>query len=326
MGIKEAPVRIAPSSDARSRLAAGVAGALRRRFALWLLLPALVLYVGFYVLPTLGSYWLAFFNWPGIGPVGEFVGLDNFSRLFHDDEFLGAALHNLWIFLVLLVVTNTASLGLALLLDRKFKLRSVYRAIIFLPYVLSPLAIGFIWTILLSPNIGIVNPALDAIGLGSLQREWLADPGVALWVVIAALAWQWNALATVVFLAGLQNVPAELRDAARIDGANPMRVLRDVTLPFLAPAFTTVNVLLAVFAFRAFDLVFVLTGPYGSPDGSTLVMGTSIYATAFPQAQASAEASYSYAMAQGIFLMVVLGIAALALLAFLTRRERRVLG
>jgi len=304
---------------------ARVAGFARRRFALWLLLPALVLTLGFYVLPTVGSYWLAFFDWDGLGPVGGFVGLDNFSRLLHDDSFLAAALHNVWIFVVLLVATNTVSLGLAMLIDRKFALRNVYRAIIFLPYVLSPLAIGFIWQVLLSPSIGILNPALDAVGLGGLQREWLADPGTALWVVIAALAWQWNALATVVFLAGLQSVPGELRDAARIDGARPARVLRDVTLPFLAPAFTTVNVLLAVFAFRAFDLVYVLTGPLGAPDGETLVMGTAVYTTAFPTGQFSSGASFSYAVAQGIFLTAVLGLAAFALLAFLGRREKRVL-
>jgi raffinose/stachyose/melibiose transport system permease protein len=324
MAANDASVRSGAVGDARGVLA-GVTAFARRHFTALLLLPALVLFLGFYVLPTIGSYWLAFFEWSGLGPVGSFVGLDNFSRLFHDSRFLHSALHNVWIFLVLFVITNIASLGLALLLDRRFALRNIYRAVIFLPYVLSPLAIGFIWQVLLSPNIGLLNPALKAVGLGGLQHEWLADPSTALWVVIAALAWQWNALSTVVFLAGLQNVPAELRDAARIDGASPLRVLRDVTLPFLAPAFTTVNVLLAVFAFRAFDLVYVLTGPAGAPDGATLVMGTSVYITAFPQGQFAGQGNYSYAMAQGIFLMVVLGIAALSLLTFLRRREKRVL-
>ena len=119
------------------------------------------------------------------------------------------------------------------------------------------------------------------MGLGSLQHTWLADPSTALPAIIVALAWQWNALATVIFMAGLQNVPPEMREAAVTDGASTLRVFRHVTLPYLAPAFTVVNVLLAIFAFRAFDLVYVIGGAIGAPNGATLVMGTVIYGNAF---------------------------------------------
>src|SRR3984957_9669295 len=195
----------------------------RPRPHVWFLLPAALVYGVFFVLPTLGSFWLALYNWSGLGPLGGFIGLHNFVLVFHDHQFLRSALHNLWIFVVLFAITNTVSLGLAILLDRKSRVRGVYRAIIFLPYVLSPLVTGFIWEVMLSPNIGVVNPMLKDIGLGSLQHAWLADQGYSLAAVILALGWQWNALATVIFMAGLQNVPSEMREAAVTDGATSAR-------------------------------------------------------------------------------------------------------
>ena len=265
------------------------------------------------------------YDWSGLGPIGNFIGVENFRRVFVDDEFRRAALHNVWIFLALFVLTNTVSLFLAILLDRKSWLRGPYRALIFLPYVLSPVVTGFIFEVLLSPNIGVVNPALDAVGLGSLQHTWLADPNTALPVIIIALAWQWNALATVIFMAGLQNVPPEMREAAVTDGASSLRVFRHVTLPYLAPAFTVVNVLLAIFAFRVFDLVYVIAGAIGAPNGATLVMGTVIYGNAFGKGSyLDATTKMSYAMAQGIVLFVILGLIAGILLIYLSIRERRV--
>jgi raffinose/stachyose/melibiose transport system permease protein len=288
------------------------------------MLPAALLYGGFFVLPTLGSYWLALYNWTGIGPIGHFAGVHNFARVLHDHQFWRSALHNVWIFLVLFAITNTISLGVAVLLDRKSRVRGVYRAIIFLPYVLSPLVTGFIWEVMLSPNIGVVNPLLKDIGLGGFQHAWLANPHYALPVMIGALAWQWNALATVIFMAGLQNVPPEMREAAVTDGASTLRTFWHVTLPYLAPAFTVVNVLLAIYAFRAFDLVYVLGGPIGAPNGATLVMGTKIFGDAFGTGTFSLTTRMSYAMAEGILLFTILGVVSAILLVYLARRERRV--
>jgi raffinose/stachyose/melibiose transport system permease protein len=290
----------------------------------WFLLPGLLLYAGFLILPMVASVPLSLFDWSGAGPIRDFVGLDNFAAALTDAAFLDAALHNVWLFVALFVFTNTVSLGLAQLLDRRFALRDVYRAVIFLPYVLSTIAIGFIWQLMLSPSIGILNPVLEGLGLDSLKHEWLGDPKTALWIVIAAFAWQWNALSTVIFLAGLQNVPKELREAAAGDGANRWQVFRHVTVPALAPAFSTVNVLLVIVAFRAFEIAYVISGPVGAPDGATLLMGVDIYGNAFSSSAAgsSTSTSMSYAMAQGVLLSITLGILAFGLLAFFARRER----
>ena len=318
-------MELTPDVPAAAPRGRRIAKAIRRpRPHIWFLLPAVVLYLGFFILPTLASYWLAMYDWSGLGPIGSFIGFGNFRKVFVDAEFRSAALHNLWIFIALFAMTNTLSLFLAILLDRKSWMRGPYRAIIFLPYILSPVVTGFIFEILLSPNIGVVNPALDAVGLGSLQHTWLADPNTALAAITVALAWQWNALATVIFMAGLQNVPPEMREAAVTDGATTRNVFRHVTLPYLAPAFTVVNVLLAIFAFRAFDLVYVIGGAIGAPNGATLVMGTVIYGNAFGKGSYVDTTRMSYAMAQGIVLFVVLGVVAATLLVYLSRRERRV--
>lgn len=289
------------------------------------LLPAVILYVGFLILPTLASVPLSLFDWSGAGPIRHFIGLDNFTHALRDQQFREAALHNVWLFVVLFVFTNTVSLGLAIEMNRRLLLRHVYRAVLFLPYILSSLAIGFVWQLMLSPNIGILNPLLADAHLKSLQQQWLADPKLALWVLIAIFAWQWNALATVSFLAGLQNVNTDLVDAARIDGANAWQVFRTVTVPALAPAFTTLNVLLIIFSFRAFDLAYVVTGPVGAPGGATTLMGVAIYNNAFSTGSAygSASTSMSYAMAQGVLLSLTLGLAAFLMLSYFTRRERR---
>ena len=316
-----APTTAAASTAPRGRR---IVKAIRRpRPQVWFLLPAAALYGAFFILPTLASYWLALYDWSGLGPIGDFIGLGNFRSVFQDAEFRSAALHNVWIFLALALMTNTLTLFLAILLDRKSWLRGPYRAIIFLPYMLSPVVTGFIFEILLSPNIGVVNPGLEASGSGRSPRVARRPEHSALAIVIA-LAWQWNALATVIFMAGLQNVPPEMKEAAVTDGATTWKVFRHVTLPYLAPAFTVVNVLLAIFAFRAFDLVYVIGGAIGAPNGATLVMGTVIYGNAFGKGSYVDTTRMSYAMAQGIVLFLVLGVIAAILLVYLARRERRV--
>jgi raffinose/stachyose/melibiose transport system permease protein len=292
--------------------------------ALWFCIPALALYAVFFIYPTGQAFWYSLFDWSGLGPIQHFIGLDNFRNLLHDSYFQNAFLHNVYVYVILLGITNVVSLGIAVLLNRRSPLRNVYRAIIFLPVILSPVVTGFIWQVLLSPSIGIVNPILGDLHLGFLEHEWLADPHLALPVITAIMAWQWNGEAAVLFLAGLQNVAPDLEDAARADGAHGFQVFWHVTLPALAPAFTIVNVLLAIYAFRVFDLIYVIAGPNGAPNGATAVMGTAIYGDAFGRTTMSVGTQFSYAMSEGIALFVLVGLFAAGLLIYLSRRERNV--
>jgi ABC-type sugar transport system permease subunit len=207
------------------------------------------------------------------------------------------------------------------MLNRRSRMTHVYRAIIFLPQVMSAVATGIIWILMLDPIIGVVNPVLQAIHLGFLQHQWQADPYWAMKTVYLVQFWQWNGLAVVLYLAGLQNVPEDLRDAARIDGARRWQVFRDVTFPMLAPAFTIVTVLSFILIFRAFDLIYVLGGPLGAPDGHTMVLGVLIYGDAFGTSSFSNSTRFSFALSEGITLFVFLAGISAILLKTLGRRE-----
>lgn len=292
-----------------------------RRPHLWFILPALVAYGILFIYPTIRSFYLSLFDWTGIGPIGKMVWLANFKELLHDERFRKAAWNSTKLFAVIFVLQNTVSLGLAMMLNRRSPMTHVYRAIIFLPVVMSAVATGIIWVLMLDPIIGIVNPVLRDIGLGSLQQEWQADPKWAMKMVYLVQFWQWNGMAVVLYLAGLQNVPEDLRHAALIDGAKRWQVFRDVTFPMLAPAFTIVTALSFILIFRAFDLIYVLGGSTGAPDGATLVIGVLIYGEAFGTSSFNAATRMSYAMAEGVTLFVFLAGMSGLLIRVLGRRE-----
>ena len=293
---------------------------------LWFILPALVAYAVLFLYPTVRSFYLSFFDWTGLGPIGPMVGLDNFRGLLQSDRFWQAATNSLKLFAFIFVFQNTVSLGLALMLNRRSVMTHIYRAIIFLPVIMSAVATGVLWVLMLDPIIGVVNPVLRDIGLGDWQRNWQADPAWALKTVMVVQAWQWNGMAVVLYLAGLQNVPDDLRQAALVDGARPWQVFRDVTFPLLAPAFTIVTVLSFILIFRAFDLIYVLGGPAGVPDGATLVLGVLIYSDAFGQGSFNSQARFSFAMAEGVTLFIFLVLISGLLIKVLGRREEALHG
>ncbi|GIW03486.1 MAG: sugar ABC transporter permease [Thermomicrobiales bacterium] len=287
----------------------------------WFILPALAAYSVLFIYPTIRSFYLSLFDWSGIGPVGKLIWFANFAELVHDERFRKAAWNSTKLFAVIFVLQNTVSLGLAVMLNRRSAMTHIYRAIIFLPVVMSAVATGIIWVLMLDPIIGIVNPVLRDIGLGSLQHEWQADPNWAMKTVYLVQFWQWNGMAVVLYLAGLQNVPEDLRHAALVDGAKRWQVFRDVTFPMLAPAFTIVTALSFILIFRAFDLIYVLGGATGAPDGATLVIGVLIYGEAFGTSSFNAATRMSYAMAAGVTLFVFLAGVSALLIRVLGRRE-----
>ncbi len=293
-----------------------------RRPWLWFILPALVAYSILFIYPTARAFYLSVFDWSGIGPVGDPVGLRNFQRLLQNDRFWNAATNSAKLFVAIFVLQNTVSLGLALLLNRKTRMTHVYRTIIFLPVVISAVATGIIWVLMLDPQIGVINPVLEDIGLASLKQGWQSDPDWAMKTVYLVQFWQWNGMAVVLYLAGLQNVPDELLQASRVDGASRWRSFRDVTFPMLAPAFTIVTVLAFILIFRAFDLIYVLTGPQGAPGGYTHVIGVLIYGDAFGTSGFSTQPRLSYAIAEGVTLFIFLaGVSGLLIRALGKREE-----
>jgi raffinose/stachyose/melibiose transport system permease protein len=281
----------------------------------WMMAPGLILFLTFFMGPLFVAFRLSFYDWPGIGNQMDFVGLRNFTDLLTDYQVWRALLHNLYFFLLVFVLQNTVGLGLALLLDSRLPGHAIHRTVLFIPAVLSLTVTSYMWELMLSPQLGIINPALAAVGLGGLQRVWLGDPSISLTVVILVQAWQWMGIPMVVYLAGLRSIPREYTEAAMLDGANGLQVLLRITFPLLAGPFTALTIICFVMMFRVFDLIYILGGAQGEPDGSTTTLGLVILNNAFGDRM-------SYAMAIGVFSYVVLGLVAGLLLLALHRREQ----
>ena len=241
--------------------------------ASFLTLPLLV-YFAFVIVPTLNSLYYSFTDWVGYGGDFDFVGLANFEKIFTDRLFSNA-IKNTAVWLALAMTMPTLlGLALALALQGKRKINTVYKSLFYLPICLSPIIIGIIWVWLYSPKLGIVNIFLRAIGLDHVATAWLANPNTALIAVFVAWAWQQTGLNMVIFLAGLTSVPTPLVEAAKVDGANAWQTLRKVIIPMLRPATVVVLALTAINALKSFEIIWVMTmgGPFNKSDTLAVFM------------------------------------------------------
>ena len=249
----------------------------------WLfLIPALVFYVGFMAFPLLNSIRVSFYTGPGLTP-DEFAGLDNYRALFLSgrtrDAFMNALGNTVVFFAIHMLVQNTLALLFAELLSYRFRGRTLFRAVVFLPATMSVIVVGFLWTLLLNPRWGTINKGLDAIGLDFISRPWLGDTTFALPAIAIASSWQYVGLATIIFLAGLLNIPDDVIEAAAIDGATRWRTFWLVKLPLLRPVIGVVAILTFVGNFTAFDIIFGMASSRGEPAYSTDLLGTLFYRT-----------------------------------------------
>ncbi len=294
----------------------------RRYGHLWFVLPGLVVFATFLIYPMAKAFQLSFIDWSGLGASNGFVGLANYREALTSPALYLAAWHNVILFVAILIIQHTLGLFLAVQLNARPRFMEVYRTILFLPVILSLVATGFIWTLMLSPNIGILNPLLEAVGLGFLAGSWLDDPRFALACIVVVQAWNHIGWAVVLYLSGLQNVPQELREAAQIDGANAWQRFWAVVFPLLAPSFTALTVITFIQNIRVFDVVYVLTGPVGAPAGRTDVLGTLVYRTAFGAAGATtADVRLSYAVTLAVIMFVAMLVCISLLVRVLRRRE-----
>ena len=312
LSAQQAPERGSAKPRGRRRTSAKLPAA---RF----LLPAIVLYGLVFVVPFIGSLPLSFSSWNGIGHF-TFDGLSNFAHVITNASFLAALRHNAIMVGAFFILTNAVGLGLALLLNRRPAGYQIYRTLIFLPAILSLVATGFIWTVMLDPQIGVVNPALKAIGLGFFQPQWLSSPRLALAMVIVVSWWQWGGVPMVIYGAGLKAIPTQLLDAAEVDGAIGLRRLRYVVIPLLRPAIVVTTILTFVTCFQSFAVVYVLEGVEGAPGGATDVVGTLIYRTAFGTGIFSSTANLGFSEANAVGVMVILAVGMVLLQLYFRRR------
>jgi raffinose/stachyose/melibiose transport system permease protein len=277
-----------------------------------LALPGIFALVAFTLVPVVAGGLYAFTDWRGLGDA-NWIGLDNFREIFQDPTTRGALWHTLVFGGALVVLTNVVGLALALGLNRTLKTRHLLRAVFFLPVILSPLAVSYIWQYILDPS-GPDNTVLGTVGLEGWQRAWLGDPNWALLSVLLVLVWQQSGLTMVIYLAGLQSIPEDLVEASTVDGASAWMRLRRVTLPLLRPAFIIASTLTLIFGLRVFDQILGLTG--GGPVGATETLATQVWKQSF------ADGRFGYGAALSILLTLIIATLALAQLFVLRRQER----
>ena len=248
------------------------------------ILPAFVLYAIFMVYPLVQALIFSTYEFNGLVR-GEFIGLQNFEQLFTrypiSEQLPEAFLHNVYFFVGTMLIQNTLGLLFAVLLHRPRFGKRFFRTVFTLPYLISPIVVGYLWSLMLNPLFGPVNNLLRDAGLGELAKPWLGDPSTALPTVILVNAWMWLGYPMLLFGAGLAGIDDDLREAARIDGANDFQIFWGVELPLLTPVIGIVTVLTFIGNFNVFGIIWALSGSEGSPAGATDVLGLVFYRTAF---------------------------------------------
>jgi multiple sugar transport system permease protein len=274
--------------------------------------PGVLVYVCFVLAPIGVSIGYSLTNYNPFNPPTEYVGLHNYRLLLTDSEFLTSLRVTTILTVIVVIVPNILGLGIAVLLDQRGWLYNALRSVFFVPIVLSSVVVSVIWTRLLD-NDGPINQALRGMGVDD-PPGWLSDPHYALYSVGAILSWQMLGFCVVVYLAGLQGVPADLLDAAAIDGAGPARLFWHVTWPLLAPALTINTVVLLISAFKIFDHIQVIT--HGGPGtGTTATIAYNVLQTGFIANR------QGYASAMAVLMLLIIAVASAIALKVLQRRE-----
>jgi len=277
------------------------------------LAPVLVLFFYVRVVPIIESVALSFYRWDLIKPLKPFIGLRNYTDLLSDENFR-LALENTLIYSVATVVVSTLlALPLAVFLARKGWVAAVYQTIYFLPVItpLVPMAIAWRW--IYDYNYGLFNYVLSFFGIPAVP--WLTSPDIALWAIIIMSIWKGLGYSLILFLVGIRNIPESYLEAASLDGASPWQRFWHVTLPLLRPYLLVALLLRAIFEFRAFDNVYVMTG--GGPANATLLLSVYTYQASFVQFDLSLGAAASWVM-----LLIAL-VACLAFVALIGRKGTR---
>jgi raffinose/stachyose/melibiose transport system permease protein len=311
MAITSRDTSSAPSRPAPKPAASSVR--VRTTPSWWFTAPAMLLFAFVVLVPSVRGVWYAVTDWDGLDPHFSFVGLENFREVARDPDARQAIRNTLLIAVAITVVQNGVGLLLALGVNSAIKSRNVLRVLLFAPAVITPIVTAYLWRNLLGPE-GAVNSLLGAVGLDALERNWLGDPGLAIWSVIGVIVWQYAGYSMVIFVAGLQSVPREILEAAAIDGAGPVRRFWSVTRPLLAPAFT-INLMLSIIGgIKLFDQVWALTG--GGPGHATDTLSTLIYKDAFTLGE------FGYSIALAVVLTIVVAVVSTGQYTLLARGER----
>jgi raffinose/stachyose/melibiose transport system permease protein len=276
--------------------------------------PAILMFLAFVIFPVVLAAYYGFYKWKGYGVPTNFVGLENYKTILQDSSFHDALLHNGMIVVLSVIFQGPIALGFALMLNQKIRGRSVIRLLIFVPFVISEVIVGTGWSLLLQVS-GAVNGILDAIGLSSFKQDWLANPKLAIWTLMIILTWKYIGFAVILFMAGMQNIPDELSEAAAVDGASYWQIQRRIIVPLLAPTVRIWGFLSIIGALQLFDLVYIIWGQYVASTAGTSTMVT------YMVVEGRNAANYGYGNAVAVVLFVISMIIALVYQRFVLRRD-----
>ncbi|MEG0579299.1 MAG: sugar ABC transporter permease, partial [Niameybacter sp.] len=268
------------------------------------ILPNFIGFAVFILIPVIFSFILSFMKWDGFTPM-EFVGFSNFLALLKDQTFKISLINTLYFAVFSVSITLVLSLGLALLLNQKFKGVNFFRATLFFPYVASIVAVGVVWNMLFQKDFGPINEFLRFIGFQNVPG-WTASVQWALPAVIIVNIWKSMGYFMVIYLAALQGIPPQLYEAASIDGATGWAKFRYVTIPMLTPTTFFVVMMLTINCFKVFDLIYVMTE--GGPGRSTMLLVNHIYNKAF--------ISWDYGSASAISMVLFIVVSTITIIQF----------
>jgi raffinose/stachyose/melibiose transport system permease protein len=294
------------------------------RRAAWigfLLAPALVVMTLFVAWPLVSAFGYAFYSFNGV-LAADFVGLRNFVEVLTQPPFAAwtwrAFEHNVIVFVALMTLQNGLAYLIAFALLKTLPGHRLHQVIVFLPVVLSAVIVGFLWKLFLHPLFGLVNAALLLAGIHG--PAWLGDESTALGSIIFVNAWHWMGFPALVFLAGMQRIPRETLEAARIDGANDRVLMARIVWPLVAPATTIVFILTFIGSFNWFELPYVMAGLSGSPGGATDVLGLYFYRTAFGNVSSGLQ-DFGHGSALAVLMFLFIAVVSAVSLRVLRRRE-----
>lgn len=280
-------------------------------YSYYMIYPALLIYSIFFVIPAIAGFYYSFTDWRLDRLELQFIGWDNFKKIFSDKTLI-LALQNTAIFAIVTVVgKNVIGLLLAVGLNMRLRTKNLLRAIFYSPSILSILVISILFTPMLRTE-GTINNLLEALGLHSLSQAWLTNPSIVIWTIAIVSIWQSAGFQMAIYLAGLQSISQEYYEAATIDGASSWKSFFKITLPLLLPAININLMLTLIGGLKVFSEVYVMTG--GGPGNASQVVGTIIL-------RSFGEGNWGLGTAVNTLLFVVVTIIAIPLLIFMRRKE-----
>lgn len=268
----------------------------KNKYKIGLLLPTLLIYSIFIILPIAVAIYYSLTKYSGIGKP-RFTGVKNYIRLFQDPLFWSSFKNTMIIFILAFVLLLTLSFFIALLLNHKLKAVDLSKALIFSPAIIAPIIVGIIWVYILDPNIGILNNILDAIGAGALKQKWIGGEALSPYSIAIIYFWQQLGYLVTIFIAGLKMIPGDVLEAVKIDGANAVQEIRYVTIPMMRTTISTVAVLIITGVFKVFEIVQQTTG--GGPNHLSETLVTYSYSQTF----ASGDYGYGMSLATVTFIL-----------------------